>query len=262
MLAVISAMRVYAVSGRQWLITAVALLVGVLPVGVNVYAASHATIYFEGGVCSYDTNLTGRENFMYVFIPVAKSSSSVHEASHRFALLSRLATIVCDVIVVATIWVKTYSLAKYHAQTRSFNQSLLWYLLRDGTVYFIVLLILNVVDIFLFYFKSEVNFLASIILPLSLILISRLLINLREVASSRGLDETSTTTHTSSFEVQTPFEMSTIVFGQGIEDGAPKRTGFGGDAGCYGGHEMLDSVPEECAYQENADEIEMIHLEA
>ncbi|KAH9830298.1 uncharacterized protein C8Q71DRAFT_786724 [Rhodofomes roseus] len=236
MLAVISAMRVYAVSGRQWLITAVALLVGVLPVGVNVYAASHATIYFEGGVCSYDTNLT-------------------------VALLSRLATIVCDVIVVATIWVKTYSLAKYHAQTRSFNQSLLWYLLRD-VIACSVLLILNVVDIFLFYFKSEVNFLASIILPLSLILISRLLINLREVASSRGLDETSTTTHTSSFEVQTPFEMSTIVFGQGIEDGAPKRTGFGGDAGCYGGHEMLDSVPEECAYQENADEIEMIHLEA
>ncbi|KAH9914603.1 uncharacterized protein B0H18DRAFT_1044628 [Fomitopsis serialis] len=214
MIAVVSAMRVYAVNGHRWLAAAFTLIVGAAPVGVNVYAASQASIYLTDGICSYHTMTTSREGFI-------------------FALLSRLCTITCDIIVVTTIWVETYGLMKTHVRPRSYRQSLIWYLLRDGTIYFILMLVLNIVDICLVYFDDEVDFIHSIILPFSLILISRLLINLREVAYRRDMDRT--TLSTSSFEIETPFEISTVFFDPAVE------------------------IPEECFRDEGADEIEMIH---
>lgn len=238
-IAVVSAMRVYAVSGRRWLVAAFTLIVGAVPVGVNVYSATQAKIYLTDGVCSYNSTISSREGFI-------------------FALLSRLCTVTCDIIVVATIWIKAYRLVKTHVHAWSCRPSLMWYLLRDGTAYFVVMLALNIVDICIVYFDDEVDFIHSTILPLSLILISRLLINLREVAYHRDIGGEMTTSSASSFEVETPFEVSTIVFDPAMEDGramglenepCPHLAGLG--------RAKSSPAPEECLCDDDADEIEL-----
>ncbi|KAI0353399.1 hypothetical protein OH77DRAFT_627554 [Trametes cingulata] len=60
--------------------------------------------------------------------------------------------------------------------------SLVTLLLRDGTVYFLLLLILNIAQIILAALVPGDNFIAFFISPLTSILISRFLLNLREVA--------------------------------------------------------------------------------
>ncbi|KAH9921840.1 uncharacterized protein B0H18DRAFT_1121145 [Fomitopsis serialis] len=76
--------------------------------------------------------------------------------------------------------------------------SLSWYLMRDGTFYFIIMLVLNVVDIPFFAHADVQLFLSTTIYPLSVLLLSRLLLNLRDAAY------TSTTSKTSSGFVDVP----------------------------------------------------------
>jgi len=96
--AVISAMRVYAITGREWTQTALTFIIGMIPVGVNVYAAISSSIYYEDGICSYNVTTSSGDQLM-------------------FALLSRLSTIACDILVVVAIWVKTFGTLRANIRT-------------------------------------------------------------------------------------------------------------------------------------------------
>ncbi|KZT67909.1 hypothetical protein DAEQUDRAFT_766688 [Daedalea quercina L-15889] len=246
MVAVVSSMRVHAVGGQRWPVTILTFLVGLVPVGVNVYGGSRALIYFEGGACSYE------------------AASHLLTDPH-FALLSRLCSIACDALVVATIWIKTYCVTRVYVRAWTVKQSLLWYLLRDGTMYFIVLLILNIIDILLFYSDGVLDFIHDIILPISLILMSRLLINLHEAAYSRELQTASATPpRPSSSGIETAFEISSVVFEPAMEYGQTAGGGGELDAGCRAApeHGALATVSEERVCERAAEDIEMVCREA
>jgi len=78
------------------------------------------------------------------------------------------------------------------------------------------MLLLNTVDIFLFYFDGLDDFIASIIIPFSLILMSRLLINLREAAHR---DVNITSASSPYFSSEFPSEFTSIDFNSRVEDG-------------------------------------------
>ena len=48
-------------------------------------------------------------------------------------ILSRVSTVLSEIIVIGSIWIRTYSIARSHVRAWTFKNSLVWYLLRDGT---------------------------------------------------------------------------------------------------------------------------------
>ncbi|TFY63528.1 hypothetical protein EVJ58_g3205 [Rhodofomes roseus] len=195
MIAVISAIRVFAVTSRNWPLSLVTLALGLAPVVINICATSPSA-----------------------------------DDSYRVALASRLCVILSDVSVVAATWLHLFQSAKLSAKKGILTGSLSWYLLRDGTLYFSVILVLNLIDILLWWFdyQSAHPILYNLDLPvrsiynlaplanqslvrLSLILLSRLLMNLRQAAyTDVAIGSISSPTRSSGSDL--PTQMSDVLF--------------------------------------------------
>ncbi|KAH9921841.1 uncharacterized protein B0H18DRAFT_1019322 [Fomitopsis serialis] len=178
--AIISAMRVYAVTSRNWVLTSLTLSFALVPV-----------------VCL---------PFLIQDLPNVDS-------------VSRICAIASDVVVIGTTWRNTFYVVKFRLRDHWPPQpTLSWYLLRDGTAYFVVMLILNIVDLFLFIFTGDDTVTFLLIYPLSAFFLWRLLFNLREAAyTSGGLDGTS-----GFLDVPSRAKSSTVVFADApVEDDDP-----------------------------------------
>ncbi|KZT68938.1 hypothetical protein DAEQUDRAFT_307098 [Daedalea quercina L-15889] len=76
---------------------------------------------------------------------------------------------------------RTYSAVRLQIRRGLWGRSLTWLLFRDGTIYFVAMLSLN----FAMWFSNAVGSrISDLNVPLQLILISRLLINLRRASES------------------------------------------------------------------------------
>ncbi|CDO71052.1 hypothetical protein BN946_scf184844.g56 [Trametes cinnabarina] len=106
------------------------------------------------------------------------------------AVLSLQAAIAVDLLVLVLTWMKTYEIQKLASGLRS-NATFSTLILRDGTLYFGTMLALNVAD--LIVLRSNVLFdpLPVFIDVFTCILISRFMLNLRQV-SERGTGNLST----------------------------------------------------------------------
>jgi len=213
MIAVISAIRVFAVTGRNWPLSLLTLTLGLLPVVINIYLLTTAYYLVEPvpttTVCA------------------VMSTISPHSAN-KVALASRLGVILSDTLVVAATWFNLFQSAKFSAKSGFLTSSVSWHLLRDGTLYFSVILVLNLIDILLWWF-DRIQFFTSLIFPLSLILLSRLLMSLRQVAySDAALRSQSTSARTTGTDL--PTQMSDVFFvprtvsGMDTDDSPPLET--------------------------------------
>ncbi|KAH9914965.1 uncharacterized protein B0H18DRAFT_1043468 [Fomitopsis serialis] len=195
MIAVISAIRVFAVTERNWLLSLLTLTLGLLPVLINIYLLT--TAYYL--VKSVPTTT----------VCAVLSTISPHSAN-KVALASRLGVILSDILVVSATWFNLFQSARFSAKSGFLTSSVSWYLLRDGTLYFSVILVLNLIDILLWWF-DRIQFFTSLIFPLSLILLSRLLINLRQVAySDAAIRSLSNSGHSTGADL--PTQMSDVFF--------------------------------------------------
>ncbi|KAH9830297.1 uncharacterized protein C8Q71DRAFT_862591 [Rhodofomes roseus] len=164
MIAVISAIRVFAVTSRNWPLSLVTLALGLAPVVINIYLLTTA---------------------YYLVEPVPT-------------------TTICAVL--STLSMNSAN----HAKKGILTGSLSWYLLRDGTLYFSVILVLNLIDILLWWF-DRIQFFTTLIFPLSLILLSRLLMNLRQAAyTDVAIGSISSPTRSSGSDL--PTQMSDVLF--------------------------------------------------
>lgn len=166
--AAFSSLRVFATSGRNWIFTAVTatLALGPFAGDLALYAGTSYSIFtlpVLGDQCNVSFGLS--------YPQIAKVSIVI-----RSCLISS------DVIVLATILCNTRQMFR---STRD-GASLAALLRRDGLQYFIVLLCLNVLDMILFFTHVFENTTSSFIVPISSIVISRCLLNLREVAVAHG----------------------------------------------------------------------------
>ncbi|KAI0765819.1 hypothetical protein BC629DRAFT_912223 [Irpex lacteus] len=157
--AILVMIRLYVVSNRNvWLLVAITAL-GVLFSTVNIYY--FATLKFNALQAPY----TG-----------CQGQTSLHLSGVNIVM----AIVVVESIVVAVTWINTLSIIRLTREASSRNHKGVSYLvLRDGSVYFITLLLMNILSLLAFRVKLMSNS-ATYVDTLSSILISRFVLNLRD----------------------------------------------------------------------------------
>ncbi|OSD04337.1 hypothetical protein PYCCODRAFT_1466298 [Trametes coccinea BRFM310] len=154
-----STLRVYAISRQNWRMALLVAVPGCMPLASNVY------LYTQSSTANYPLPIGC---IWLNSIPVNIDKSAI----------------VTDVVVLIVTWWQTYSLRRLAAQT-SMQVSLATLLVRDGTIYFLVLLVMNTCHI-AFSLTGRFTYTITFEEPLTTILISRFLLNLREASTSTG----------------------------------------------------------------------------
>lgn len=179
LIAVFSALRVYALSGRRWILASITLILALVPAGINLYAVIRQR--FTSIACI---------SCMPEYTEVELSSAAMSE---RLIIAAYISMIVSDLIVLGTTWICTRGSLSMHG--------LACVLLRHGAIYFLALLCLNILQIsvrltkicsvsLLFDYCHSVGYVTYFIAPLSSILISRLFFSLRQTPRSVFSDTT------------------------------------------------------------------------
>ncbi|EIW58770.1 uncharacterized protein TRAVEDRAFT_20676 [Trametes versicolor FP-101664 SS1] len=186
--ATFSALRAYALSGRTTAIGIVIFILSLVPVGVNAY-------YFS--------------TFSYINLDAPLNCNELSDItpqlSKNLTIVSRATLMAADVLVIAVTWANTYGLRKASRDAR-ISTSFSTILLRDGTIYFVVLVAMNAVQMMLNAVKvsrgvafvthrwisnkhppqpsnmiAQASYVTILEEPITSILVSRFILNLREV---------------------------------------------------------------------------------
>lgn len=163
--AAFSATRVYAIGGRAWQLAIVTFALGLVPVGLNLFSDIRY-VYTTAYIPSFGTVCNN--------IPLFSTSTNV-----ILLCVARASLITSDLIVLTVTWVKTYRI-KQEAVEANMKTTTVTLLLRDGTFYFIVLLVINVLHLTLSLTNvfSDVTYFST---AMSSVIVSRFLLNLRQV---------------------------------------------------------------------------------
>ncbi|TFK78517.1 hypothetical protein K466DRAFT_606914 [Polyporus arcularius HHB13444] len=176
--AAFSGLRTYALCGHhRWAVATAVFLLSSVPVGIN----------FSRYRWLSSTTVPILHCLPEVLVP-----QELGNKCRYLTIVSRVCLIAADLIVLVVTWRATYYGTKLRAikvyRRRSFSDILL----RDGTIYFLVLLTLNVLHLLFtmlsFSFESlvPVSYVTIFTEPITAILISRFILNLQDV--NRDLD--------------------------------------------------------------------------
>ncbi|KZT67916.1 hypothetical protein DAEQUDRAFT_365447 [Daedalea quercina L-15889] len=80
-------------------------------------------------------------------------------------IASRVCAIACDLVVIATTWWATHRAVKSRLLSNRKEYTLSWYLMRDGTLYFVPMLVLNLIDISVFFYGEPDILTRTILYP-------------------------------------------------------------------------------------------------
>ncbi|EED81368.1 predicted protein [Postia placenta Mad-698-R] len=135
--AAFASIRVYAIDGRQWTKAIIAMMLGLVPVAINIifwcsfvpgsqYDASKAFMYSTAEVC----------NIHYPF--------STFKSDALF-LVTRICVLISNLLVVVSTW----QAAHHNRRVGAWNSrgSLIAVLFRDGTIHFALVVVLNAANI-------------------------------------------------------------------------------------------------------------------
>jgi len=89
-----------------------------------------------------------------------------------------------DVVLIIVTWVCTFHQVRAQRRIRLWPRSVAWLLFRDGNVYFLAMFSLNLVVCVIGVWSNNLDWLSSMNFPLQMVLLTRLLINLRELSLS------------------------------------------------------------------------------
>ncbi|KAJ3557661.1 hypothetical protein NM688_g1346 [Phlebia brevispora] len=246
--AAFSALRIYALWDRNILLLSVVFVLNLVPVGTNLVSYHHYHFCVER-----IANLLVRSTTLVYFLPNTMSIPSLANSVAYLSLTliytfsgvslpvaTRAALIVVDALVVILTWIKTYDAYKT-ASSLNFRVPLLTLFFRDGTMYFVAVLLMNVMHILL----QSVSVMQSLtpatlfFTTLTPILISRFLLNLRQLDGAIGTsDETYPSSEISIPGFRIPPSLITGNLGQTLEHGESdvifdldaSSTGGGGNA--------------------------------
>jgi len=166
-------LRMYAIWSSDRRIFAVVMLLGIVQPAVNIY------YYTTLEIVAVPPPFTGcGEN-------VLLSPS----ASTALSIFNRVFAIIDDAVILILTWVKTAGIIK-HFSSLKIHTSLVTMLLRDGTVYFAFLLILNIANLVAIE-EQAFGAIPAISDVVTSILISRFMLNLRGVYTTSDSDLTS-----------------------------------------------------------------------
>ncbi|GJE99206.1 hypothetical protein PsYK624_154550 [Phanerochaete sordida] len=206
--ALFSGLRVYALwsgsSLRYWFLFCI-LMLGFAPVWTNIFRWSRTAIIWEGApfnTCSVPADLSHEVTNAYVSFVRVHLCYLLNGCNYRMVVFTRSCAIAVDVMVLVLTWIKTF---QHWRQSRQVNHttSVATLLLRDGTLYFLALLAMNVAQIITFSESNETwgNFVDIFLQNTPPILVQRFMLNLREFNKSERAEDNSDPEHFSRFSV-------------------------------------------------------------
>ncbi|KAI0804508.1 hypothetical protein BC629DRAFT_1590775 [Irpex lacteus] len=174
-----SALRVYALLNGKIIIAVVVFLLNLVPLVTNLRrGVGHRTLHIISDFVSQSPVNTCVISLAYRITVVTDPRLRTQIVS----LVTRVSVIVGDVLLIAVTWFKTARLYK-DARKLNVKAPLATLLFRDGTFYFIILLILNILQII----EQNNTVLYSLTLSTSLqivmtpVIICRFILDLRQV---------------------------------------------------------------------------------
>ncbi|KAJ3549533.1 hypothetical protein NM688_g5166 [Phlebia brevispora] len=177
--AVFSALRIFALSGKNPYASGFVLLLGLAPFAVNAYEISQLSYVFHRRSSPWDVLRLQHANFLpnLAFTRMAVS------------IAARAASIAMDTVVVAVTWMKTYHHVR-EALSLGVRVGYSETLLQDGSIYFGAMMILNIAQLLTDVVPALQGW-----TPVSVfceimpsILISRFIVNLRRVQDAPTRD--------------------------------------------------------------------------
>ncbi|RPD64240.1 hypothetical protein L227DRAFT_560964 [Lentinus tigrinus ALCF2SS1-6] len=191
-LAAFSGLRTYALSQRNTFIGLFTSLLSLVPAGINALTkAQYFLSTFTFVNLEPPSNCTA---FSDITANLSKAANYHFFICNRLTIASRTSLIAADICVIAVTWWSTYGIRKLTRDAR-LETSFGTLLLRDGTIYFMsvhcafgecVLLAMNVVHMTLNTVKpnnvvQQASYVTILENPIASVLVSRFILNLREV---------------------------------------------------------------------------------
>ncbi|OCH93583.1 hypothetical protein OBBRIDRAFT_790107 [Obba rivulosa] len=158
----------YAISGGIWWLAVAVCALSMVPVGTNAYGL-FATTWYEIDVFPVIGTLCEDGRTLSV------------AANTRFAIGTRVCVLAADVLILVMTWLKTYAV-KRDAHRNKIKAPLATLLLKDGTIYFLMLLSLDILNIAGWSTNVFIDTVGLFLTPLSSVIISHFLLDLRRVA--------------------------------------------------------------------------------
>ncbi|KAI0666894.1 hypothetical protein C8Q78DRAFT_983444 [Trametes maxima] len=171
--AAFSALRTFALSRRNWMIATVVLVLSLVPVGINL-SQYHWLVVIN------DPTPGGCGNSSTVTLEMAKKCKLL-------TIASRTCMMTADVIVLIVTWVSTLGTIRLTKDALKGRPAFATMLVRDGTIYFVVLLLLNTLHLTFTMLSitndalSAVSYFTVFTEPITAILVSRFLLDLQQV---------------------------------------------------------------------------------
>ncbi|KAI9063811.1 hypothetical protein FKP32DRAFT_1592041 [Trametes sanguinea] len=184
--AAFSALRTFALSRGNWAISTFVFLLSMVPLGVN-FSQYHWLVVVNDPT-----------------IGCSKSSTISEEMAKTVTIASRTCLMAADVIVLLVTWMSTFGTIRLTDVALKGRPSFVRLLVRDGTIYFTVLLILNTLHLTFTMLSitddalSPVSYFTTFTEPITAVLVSRFLLNLQEVNQYNQRSSLSTVTLTQS----------------------------------------------------------------
>ncbi|KAL1940881.1 hypothetical protein VTO73DRAFT_7922 [Trametes versicolor] len=183
--AAFSGLRAFALNGQSWPLPTLIFLLSLMPMGVNFaqYSFGLTGSHDPTFGCLVEVNLT---------VPQAKTHAVRYSPNtSAVTILSRVPLIVADILVIAVTWFTMRRRVLRDEPGFRSPLTLSTILLRDGTIYFIILLILNVLHLTLTMISLVIPFdpssqVTTVTEPVTAVLVSRFLIDL-QTASRKTL---------------------------------------------------------------------------
>ncbi|EMD39746.1 hypothetical protein CERSUDRAFT_92236 [Gelatoporia subvermispora B] len=186
--AAFSGVRVYAISGGIWWPSAIVCALSLVPAGTNLYGSLIAFYYQVEAIPALGPECISGKTFSAALS--TNRSHTRHELCSyiiKVTIATRVCVIASDAIVLLVTWYKTYKIKRL-ADQNDVETPLVTMLLRDGTLYFAALLVLNIFNIVGWIFVFSVQDFTT---PLSSVIISHFLMNLRQASSTGNQEMTS-----------------------------------------------------------------------
>ncbi|KAI9069900.1 hypothetical protein FKP32DRAFT_1670987 [Trametes sanguinea] len=182
--AAFSSLRAYALSGRTLLIGLVVFVLSLVPAGVNAYFFSTFTFVNlpPPSDCTALSSITAD-------LSRTRTSLACYIGT-PLTIVSRSSLMAADAMVIVVTWASTYRLRKATRDV-GLGTSFGTLLLRDGTIYFVVLVAMNIVHLVLNTvnpnnFVQQASYVTVLENPITSVLISRFILNLRAVDHRGG----------------------------------------------------------------------------
>ncbi|EED81373.1 predicted protein [Postia placenta Mad-698-R] len=175
--AAFASIRVYAIDGRRWTKATIIVMLGLVPIALNIYGGAKTIVAYTAHYCIVESS-----------VPISKINILL--------LVTRICVLVSNLLVVISTWQATRASRAVIALTS--RGSLTAVLFRDGTVHFVLVVGLNAANIVVALLLEYSLDLSPPVELISTLALCRFFLNLRQF-SSPDINDSNISSHASSF---------------------------------------------------------------